>query len=165
MPGAGGGRAARGAQASTRAGGARASARRVVVVRGRPGASEAEAPGAPEAAAAALAPVSPPAAGDWADSLCRAVHGAMRGTVHPIFRQFLDVEAGSALPAGLGAVALSRPQVPPVPRPVSLVIAASVPTALGWYGFYKFSVEEELFQMEIRRPGGRATGFGGYGTL
>ena len=48
---------------------------------------------------------------------------------------------------------------------MSLVIAASVPTALGWYGFYKFSVEEELFQMEIRRPGGRATGFGGYGTL
>lgn len=156
MPSAGGGRAARGAQAGTRPGGARASARRVVV------ASKAEAPGA---AAAALAPVSPPAAGDWADSLCRAVHGAMRGTVHPIFRQFLDVEAGSALPAGLGAVALSRPQVPPVPRPVSLVIAASVPTALGWYGFYKFSVEEELFQMEIRRPGGRATGFGGYGTL
>ena len=165
MPSAGGGRAARGAQASTRAGGARASARRGVVVRGLPEASEAEAPGAPGAAAAALAPVSPPAAGDWADSLCRAVHGAMRGTVHPIFRQFLDVEAGSALPAGLGAVALSRPQVPPVPRPVSLVIAASVPTALGWYGFYKFSVEEELFQMEIRRPGGRATGFGGYGTL
>ena len=42
MPGAGGGRAARGAQASTRATGARASARRVVA-RGLPEASEAEA--------------------------------------------------------------------------------------------------------------------------
>ena len=40
----------------------------------------------------------------------------------------------------------------------------SVPTALLWYGYYKFSVEEELFQDELRREG-RATGFGGYGTL
>jgi hypothetical protein len=39
-----------------------------------------------------------------------------------------------------------------------------VPTALGWYGYYKFSVEEELFQDEIRRTG-RASGCGGYGTL
>eukprot|EP00596_Hydrurales_sp_CCMP1899_P006042 CAMPEP_0119051584 /NCGR_PEP_ID=MMETSP1177-20130426/73153_1 /TAXON_ID=2985 /ORGANISM="Ochromonas sp, Strain CCMP1899" /LENGTH=215 /DNA_ID=CAMNT_0007030837 /DNA_START=541 /DNA_END=1188 /DNA_ORIENTATION=+ len=56
------------------------------------------------------------------------------------------------------------PQYPGLPRPVSLTILASVPTALGWYGFYKFSVEEELFQDELRR-GGRVTGCGGYGTL
>ena len=40
----------------------------------------------------------------------------------------------------------------------------SVPTLLGWYGYYKFSVEEELFQDELASEG-RVTGCGGYGTL
>jgi len=54
--------------------------------------------------------------------------------------------------------------VPGVPRPVWLTILGSVPTGLVWYGYYKFSVEEELFQDELRREG-RVTGCGGYGTL
>jgi hypothetical protein len=29
----------------------------------------------------------------------------------------------------------------------------SVPTLLGWYGYYKFSVEEELFQDELASEG------------
>lgn len=58
----------------------------------------------------------------------------------------------------------SPPEVPGLSRPVWLTIAASVPTALGWYGWYKFSVEEELFYDELRREG-RVTGPGGYGTL
>jgi len=49
-------------------------------------------------------------------------------------------------------------------RPLWLVMVGSVPTALGWYGYYKFSVEEELFQEELRTEG-RVTGCGGYGTL
>ncbi|KAJ1449157.1 hypothetical protein M885DRAFT_590572 [Pelagophyceae sp. CCMP2097] len=58
----------------------------------------------------------------------------------------------------------SPPESPGIPRPVWLTIAASVPTALGWYGYYKFSVEEELFQWELQTEG-RVTGCGGYGTL
>ena len=58
----------------------------------------------------------------------------------------------------------SPPCSPGLSRPVWLVIAASVPTLLGWYGYYKFSVEEELYHDELRREG-RATGCGGYGTL
>jgi len=58
----------------------------------------------------------------------------------------------------------SPPETPGLSRPVWLTIAASVPTALGWYGWYKFSVEEELFYDELRRDG-RVSGAGGYGTL
>ena len=43
-------------------------------------------------------------------------------------------------------------------------MSQSVPTGLGWYGWYKFSVEEELFYDELRREG-RVSGAGGYGTL
>ncbi|GMH50152.1 hypothetical protein TrRE_jg4702 [Triparma retinervis] len=52
----------------------------------------------------------------------------------------------------------------PVRRPTWLTISMSVPTGLLWYGYYKFSVEEELFQMELRETG-RVSGAGGYGTL
>ena len=45
------------------------------------------------------------------------------------------------------------PEVPGVPRPVWLTILGSVPTALGWYGYYKFSVEEELYQYEMQQEG------------
>lgn len=58
----------------------------------------------------------------------------------------------------------SPPESPGIPRGVSLTILGSVPTALGWYGYYKFSVEEELFQDELRREGS-VSGAGGYGTL
>ena len=62
------------------------------------------------------------------------------------------------------ATVKSPPELPGLSRPVWLTIAASVPTALGWYGYYKFSVEEELFYDELRREG-RTSGLGGYGTL
>ncbi|CAK0864539.1 unnamed protein product, partial [Prorocentrum cordatum] len=60
---------------------------------------------------------------------------------------------------------------PGVPRPLWLVIAASVPTALLWYGAgYKLLVEEEMYVADVGRPGpdgepGQAKGFGGPGTL
>jgi hypothetical protein len=57
------------------------------------------------------------------------------------------------------------PELPGIPRPVWLTILGSVPTALGWYGYYKFSVEEELFQYELQQHPGKVTGCGGYGTL
>lgn len=56
---------------------------------------------------------------------------------------------------------IARPEVPGIPRPVWLTILGSVPTLLGWYGFYKFSVEEELFQYELRTNEGKVTGCGG----
>jgi len=54
---------------------------------------------------------------------------------------------------------------PGVPRPLWLVIAASIPTALFWYGAgYKMLAEEELYQYEVEQLGG-ARGFGGPGTM
>ncbi|KAL7446489.1 hypothetical protein ACHAXH_008367 [Discostella pseudostelligera] len=56
------------------------------------------------------------------------------------------------------------PEIPGIPRPVWLTILGSVPTGLIYYGYYKFSVEEELYQYELRETG-RVSGAGGYGTL
>ncbi|GMH82648.1 hypothetical protein TrST_g12208 [Triparma strigata] len=58
----------------------------------------------------------------------------------------------------------SPPSLPPIPRPTWLVITSSVPTGLLWYGYYKFSIEEELFQLELSQTG-KVSGAGGYGTL
>ena len=45
------------------------------------------------------------------------------------------------------------PERPGIPRPVWLTILGSVPTGLLWYGYYKFSVEEELYQYEMEETG------------
>lgn len=100
---------------------------------------------------------------DYVDAFCRWTNSAFRNlTIEPV-RDFLEI-----IPAQTNMTFFEKlttpPQYPGLPRPVSLTILASVPTALGWYGFYKFSVEEELFQDELRREG-RVTGCGGYGTL
>ncbi|KAG8464544.1 hypothetical protein KFE25_009912 [Diacronema lutheri] len=113
--------------------------------------------------------VPPPAAGDLVDRICRAVNFACRQTVVGSVRRAVALRRAPEQPgergfAGFLAKATSPPELPPVSRPTWLVIAASVPTLLGWYGFYKFSTEEELFWEELRTTG-RATGCGGYGTL
>jgi hypothetical protein len=60
----------------------------------------------------------------------------------------------------------SPPEIPGIPRPVWLTILGSVPTGLVYYGYYKFCVEEELYQYELQESGGtKVSGAGGYGTL
>jgi hypothetical protein len=61
-------------------------------------------------------------------------------------------------------LATAPPGTPGVPRPLWLVILASLPTGFVWYGYYKFCVEEELLEMELS-AGKAPRGFGGYGTL
>ena len=66
--------------------------------------------------------------------------------------------------ANLWDTILAPPNSPGVPRPLFLVVLASIPTGLVWYGYYKFCVEEELFRRDLeldRVP----RGYGGYGTL
>ena len=58
----------------------------------------------------------------------------------------------------------AAPGSPAVPKPLWVVMLASLPTGLLWYGYYKFVVEEELLQMELE-AGKEPRGFGGYGTL
>lgn len=100
---------------------------------------------------------------DFVDQFCRSTNDLFRSfTVAPV-RDYLEIVPAKRHMTFLGKIT-TPPQYPGVSRGVSLTIAASVPTALGWYGFYKFSVEEELFQDELRREG-KVSGCGGYGTL
>jgi hypothetical protein len=129
--------------------------------------------GQPPAAASSFAPgweaegIPPPKDGDLVDRFCRAVNGACRQSIVAPVRAAAAIRpaetVGGKPPPFLEKV-FSPPELPPISRPAWLVIAASVPTALGWYGWYKYATEEELFWEELRTTG-RATGCGGYGTL
>lgn len=105
----------------------------------------------------------PPKDGDFVDIFCRALNDAMEKTVVlPVRRNLQPRDATKQ--GDFWETVTSPPEYPGLSRPVWLTIAASVPTALGWYGYYKFCVEEELFYDELKRHG-RTTGAGGYGTL
>lgn len=113
----------------------------------------------------------PPKDGDYVDIFCRGVNGLMEQSVVGPVRAVAQVRDAQPQAATtpldqemFWRTVKSPPELPGLSRPVWLTIAASVPTALGWYGWYKFSVEEELFYDELRREG-RTSGFGGYGTL
>ena len=79
-------------------------------------------------------------------------------------REYLEIRPAGTAPSNPLAKLTAPPEVPGISRPVWLTILGSVPTALGWYGWYKYSVEEELFQYELQTEG-KVTGCGGYGTL
>ncbi|KAL3936325.1 MAG: hypothetical protein SGBAC_008340 [Bacillariaceae sp.] len=101
---------------------------------------------------------------DFVNDFCQGTNEFWKQLVIQPVKDYVEIQ-----PAGTsGRDPLSKltaaPEVPGIPRPVWLTILGSVPTALGWYGYYKFSVEEELYQYELQE-GGKVTGCGGYGTL
>lgn len=104
----------------------------------------------------------PPRDGDYVDLFCRATNSFFESTTLPFIREAVTLRASQGPLQPLQRLT-SPPESPGLSRPVWLVIAASVPTGLLWYGYYKFSVEEELFYDELRREG-RVTGCGGYGA-
>lgn len=68
-------------------------------------------------------------------------------------RDFVEVRpAGSTVTSDSSFIDIltAPPEVPGISRPVWLTILGSVPTGLVWYGYYKFCVEEELYQYEVR---------------
>ena len=83
--------------------------------------------------------------------------------VKPVL-DYVQIQPGGTAQSDAFSKLIAKPEVPGIPRPVWLTILGSVPTALGWYGYYKFSVEEELFQYELEQTG-KVSGCGGYGTL
>ncbi|KAJ1398562.1 hypothetical protein B484DRAFT_424898 [Ochromonadaceae sp. CCMP2298] len=101
--------------------------------------------------------------GDLVDGFCRFMNENFKKlTIEPV-ASYVKLSALETDMSFLRTVT-TPPQYPGVPRPVTLTVLASVPTLLGWYGYYKFSVEEELYQQELREKG-RVSGCGGYGTL
>ena len=104
--------------------------------------------------------VPPPKDGDYVDIFCRRINGLMEQSVVGPVRAVAQVRDAQPQAATtpldqevFWRTVKSPPELPGLSRPVWLTIAASVPTALGWYGWYKFSVEEELFYDELRREG------------
>jgi hypothetical protein len=101
---------------------------------------------------------------DFVDMFCRSTNDLFKSLTIPIVRNYVEILPFAKSNMTLFEKIISPPQIPGIPRPVSLTIIASVPTGLVWYGYYKFCVEEELFQDELRREG-KVSGCGGYGTL
>mmetsp|Transcript_8102 Transcript_8102/g.16356 ORF Transcript_8102/g.16356 Transcript_8102/m.16356 type:complete len:487 (+) Transcript_8102:93-1553(+) len=108
---------------------------------------------------------TPPSPTPISDALIETNKFFKKATIGPV-RNFLSIPKDPPPASQLAPfeAALSPPTLPPIPRPVWLTISMSVPSGLLWYGYYKFSVEEELFQMELRETGS-VSGAGGYGTL
>ena len=102
--------------------------------------------------------------GDAVDDFCRGTNAFWRRLVIKPVRDYVEIRPGGTAGSDPLSKLTAPPEVPGIPRPVWLTILGSVPTALGWYGYYKFSVEEELFQHELLTEG-RVSGCGGYGTL
>ena len=78
-----------------------------------------------------------------------------------IFREEADENLDTT---DLVTLLTAAPGSPAVPKPLWVVMLASLPTGLLWYGYYKFVVEEELLQMELE-ANLEPRGLGGYGTL
>ena len=100
-------------------------------------------------------------------NFCKGTNEFWKGLVIEPVRNYVEIrEGGSDSPKDIFSKLIAPPEVPGLSRPVWFTILGSVPTALGWYGYYKFSVEEELYQHELQtNPNGYVSGCGGYGTL
>mmetsp|Transcript_21753 Transcript_21753/g.53943 ORF Transcript_21753/g.53943 Transcript_21753/m.53943 type:complete len:332 (+) Transcript_21753:80-1075(+) len=100
-------------------------------------------------------------------NFCKGTNEFWKGLVIEPVKNYVEIrEGGSDSPTDIFSKLVAPPEVPGLSRPVWFTILGSVPTALGWYGYYKFSVEEELYQHELQtNPNGHVSGCGGYGTL
>ena len=73
---------------------------------------------------------------DTVDSFCQFMNNFFRSlTIKPV-RDYAEIAPSRSGLSFLEKIS-SPPQTPGLPRPVTLTIAASVPTALVWYGWYK----------------------------
>lgn len=102
---------------------------------------------------------------DLVSDFCQGTNEFWKNLVIEPVRNYVEIQpSGSSDLSTPLAKLTAPPEVPGISRPVWLTIAGSVPTGLVWYGYYKFSVEEELYHYEMQTEG-KVTGCGGYGTL
>jgi hypothetical protein len=106
---------------------------------------------------------------DDISNFCKGTNAFWKGLVIEPVRNYVEIRPATGTTPTTGDIfskLIAPPEVPGIPRPVWFTILGSVPTGLGWYGYYKFSVEEELFQHELQTDkDGNVSGCGGYGTL
>lgn len=98
------------------------------------------------------------------NDFCIGTNEFWKGLVIQPVREYVECRPAGTAGPDVWSKLTAPPEVPGIPRPVWFTILGSVPTALGWYGYYKFSVEEELYQYELKN-GKPVSGAGGYGTL
>jgi len=98
------------------------------------------------------------------NDFCQSTNNFWAQLVIPPIKTYVQTRPAFSAKSDPISKLTAPPEIPGIPRPVWLTILGSVPTALGWYGYYKFSVEEELYQYELQN-GEMVTGCGGYGTL
>jgi hypothetical protein len=98
------------------------------------------------------------------NDFCIGTNEFWKGLVIEPVRNYVEIQPAGTAGSDVISKLTAPPEVPGIPRPVWFTILGSVPTALGWYGYYKFSVEEELYQYELQN-GKPVSGAGGWGTL
>ena len=78
---------------------------------------------------------------DAISDFCQGTNAFWKSLIIPVVRDYADVKPkGTADVDDYFSVVTAAPETPGIPRPVWLTIAASVPTGLIWYGWYKYSV-------------------------
>ena len=77
---------------------------------------------------------------DAISDFCKGTNAFWKTLIIPVVRDYADVKPkGTADVDDFFSVVTAAPETPGIPRPVWLTIAASVPTGLIWYGWYKYS--------------------------
>ena len=78
---------------------------------------------------------------DAISDFCQGTNKFWKSLIIPVVRDYADIKPkGTADVDDFFSVVTAAPETPGIPRPVWLTIAASVPTGLIWYGWYKYSV-------------------------
>ena len=76
---------------------------------------------------------------DAISDFCQGTNAFWKALIIPVVRDYADVKPKGTAGDDFLSVVTAAPETPGIPRPVWLTIAASVPTGLIWYGWYKYS--------------------------
>ena len=78
---------------------------------------------------------------DAISDFCKGTNAFWKQLIIPVVRDYADVKPKGTAGDDFFSVVTAAPETPGIPRPVWLTIAASVPTGLIWYGWYKYSAD------------------------
>jgi len=87
---------------------------------------------------------------DAISDFCKGTNAFWKSLIIPVVRDYADVKPKGTAGDDFFSVVTAAPETPGIPRPVWLTIAASVPTGLIWYGWYKYSVTRRSVAIAFR---------------